>query len=238
MLRPRCAGPPRSWAPSWTTRPSQISTGSPTTAMATRRSSSRCRRVRDPYHRLPSNARRRTSWSSARTRANASRFSSPSTVTRTSRPLRDRRERQRHPLVRVSTARVLVARHEPAGVRVECRRTREQRCGVAVGSEAEVHDVEAGELADLQLVRRPVRPRTASGTRRWLRRPARGVPPAPSARWSQGGRRNAPLVAPVDVDGPPVDDFGTIVRQPLVAAPRRCASTRRTRRTTHRRPGR
>ena len=103
----------------------------------------------------------------------------------------------------------------------------EERRGVAVGAEPEVHEVEPAELADAQLV--------GVGALVAAHREG-GVGRADPVEQRLAGQAvvrvgvvegHAALVAPVDVDLPPVDLGAGLGGQPLVAGPGRAAAGQR-----------
>ena len=119
---------------------------------------------------------------------------------------------------------IVVDRHQSSRVGVERRRLREQRGGVAVGTEAEVDEIEPAQLPDAQLVGLGAlvaahRPRGVRGTDAIEQR----LTGEPVVRVDVV-ERDAALVAPVDVDLPPVDGVGGDRGEPLVAAPCGAAS--------------
>ena len=157
--------------------------------------------------------------SPARIRSIASRFSAPATVTTTSRRARDRRESERQARVRVQRRRRAATTNRSRFV--ERRGSREERRGVAVGAEAEVHEVDRRRRAHERVVRvRGVLDR--AGPEHRVDR-ARAAPSSSSTRRAMPSfesrivDRHEALVAEVHVD---VDQSGRRAR----AAPR---STRR-----------
>jgi hypothetical protein len=101
--------------------------------------------------------------------------------------------------------------------------------GVAIRTEPEVDDVELVELAHDELIGvgavvAPHRVDGIGGTHLF----EQGFSPEPFVGVGVIGR-HAPLVAPVDVDLPPIDRLGSIVGQSLVAGARRFASGQRDR---------
>ena len=117
-----------------------------------------------------------------------SRFSSPATVKITRRARARCREREGHALVRVATVRVVV-RARPGGPdRPRGRPSRGTATPCGRRAQAEVHEVDAPELAHPQLIGVGALFAAHRDTRRWRRPPARGAPRGPGARWSRDGR--------------------------------------------------
>src|SRR5690606_37042879 len=130
----------------------------------------------------------------------------------------DAGEGQGHTPVGVVAQRVVVHHHEPTRIRVEGGRGGEQRGGVPVTAETEVDEVEAAQLTDAELVgvgsllaaHREVGVHGAHPLEERL---------APQAVVGVGVvERDAALVAPVDVDLPPVDLGAALVGEAFVAA--------------------
>ena len=122
-----------------------------------------------------------------------------------------------HARVGVGAERVVVHDDQPARIGGQRRGLGEQRRGVPVGAEPEVDEVELAELADAQLVRvgallaahREVGVGRADPIEQRL-----AAEPVVRRRVVEG---DAALVAPVDVDLPPVDLGAAVAGQPLVA---------------------
>ncbi len=167
--------------------------------------------------------------SSAMTRARASPFSSPDTVTIT------RRARAMPEKVRVMRScglrpvgSTLVVTRRP-GSASSAGELGEQRCGVAVVPETEVHDVEPAQLAQAQLV--GVGPVLAPHGVVGVHRPdtlEQRLSHEPVVRIDVVEWQTA-LVAPVEVDLPPVDLGAGVVGEPLIAAARSVATGARER---------